>query len=252
MMFKHLIQTLVFTIVTLLASSVFSQPRIGVELSGGAGIGFNPYIDNVVIMDSDVPVLVDEFPGPGLHFQLSFLFGELELFGGLNFFNRNVVIQHHRATTTISPRSRLRPDGTVDDSGVQYVEVEETEVTSNLNKGDLLFVRLGAGYRFYLLNDAFRFYIPAAGGLAFLTILEPSQPLKTGVFLETGLGVSVDIAEPISVFFDARVTGAMTSSYAPISDAARTSFLNDESTAATLFSSFLSSSFLIGFQIAIR
>lgn len=230
----------------------FSQPRIGVEISGGAGLGFNPYVDNVVLLDSDVPVLVDELPGPGLHFQLSFLFGELELFGGVNFFNRSTVLQHHRATGTISPRNRLRPDGTIDDSGVDYVKVEETTVTSNSNKGDLLFVRLGGGYRFYLLNDTFRFYIPVAGGLAFLTILEASQPLKTGLFLETGLGTSIDIAEPISVFFDARLTGTATSSYAPISDAARTSFLNDESTESTLFSSFLSTSFLIGFQIAIR
>ena len=251
-MFKNWIGILIFLAATALASSGFSQPRIGVEISGGAGVGFNPYVDNVVILDSDVPVLVDELPGPGIHFRLSFLFGELELFGGVNLFNRTSVIQHHRATSTISPRNRLRPDGTIDDSGVEYLRVDDTTVNSNSNKGDLLFVRLGGGYRFYLLNDEFRFYIPAAGGLAFLTILEPAKPLKTGVFLETGFGLSFDIAEPISVFFDGRITGTATPSYAPISDAARTSFLNDESTESTLFSSFLSSSFLIGFQIAIR
>jgi len=249
---KRILPNSLFACVFLFSASAFSQPRIAVEVSGGAGLGFNPYVDNVVILDSDVPVLVDELPGPGLHFQLSFLFSELELSGGIQLFNRNVLIQHHRGTSTISPRDRQRPDGSIDDSGVDYVAVEETRIETSAKNGDLLMGKIGAGYRFYLLDDTFRFYIPVSTGLVFLTILEPTQPLKTGLFLDAGVGSSVEVADPISIFIDARINGAITPSYAPLSDAARTSFLNDESTEGTLFSSFLSATFLIGFQVTIR
>lgn len=250
---RRIIEISFFFGILLSQGLLFAQPRIGIELAGGGGIGLNSYIDNVVILDANTPILVDELPGTGLRIRLSLLFRNIEILAALQLYNRNFVVQHHRAQETISLKNRLRTDGSVDDSGVKYTEITRKTVESRSNNsGDLFVGNFAAGYRFYLLKQSFNIYVPVALGLSFVTILEPAQPLKTGAFVEGGIGTSFAIGPAIALFGEGRFQAIATPSYARISDAARTSFRENESSESTLFSSFLSTAFLLGIQITIR
>ena len=228
-------------------------PRLGLELTLGQNAGIDPSLDNVVILDDDVPLLVDELPGSGVDIGIAVLFTRLEISVGLHFYDRDRVIQHHRGTSTISARNRLRPDGSVDDSGVEYETVERRVVQSpSRNNGELLFGQLSGGYRLYLVERDFSLYIPFVGGLGFATVLEPTKPVSFGLQAETGVGGAYTIADPLGLVFEARLGGLLTPVYGSVADAARTSFVNQESTEATIVSSFLQFSVSVGVQIAIR
>ena len=233
--------------------AVFAQTNFGLELGIGPNFGLTPYIDNVVILDDDIPLLVDEQPGGGVNFALRFLFDDLEIGAKIHLYDRTTVITHHRGTDPIPP-NRVRPDGSVDDAGVIYEPVERRSSTvPSRGRGDLMMVGMSGGWRWYFLNRAgVSMYIPVVGTVVGVTVLEANNPWVIGLSAGSGLGVSYQLGEPVAIFASAQVDGVVTPGYRSLSDSARTGFTAGESTEEALFASFFQSNVLVGIRVVLR
>jgi hypothetical protein len=248
---------LVFTILTaaiLVTASpdVRAQPRFGVEAAAGQNVGFTSYVDNVVVVQGNRPLLVDEITGTGAAFDLRFVLNEWEIGAGVHLFDRDTIRIHHRGLEEL-PENRIRPDGSVDDSGIDYAEIEPIRSPSPATQpGSLLVIDVGAGYRWYVIDTSFGLYFPVYGGLVATHILEPNQPTILGVSAATGFGLSYDVAPPIGVFVSGRVHGVLTPAYRPLADAARTSTTAGETTEEAVFSAMAHGVAIVGLQFTVR
>lgn len=237
---------------TLLAANAVAQPRFGLEVSAGQNIGLTSYVDNVVVLQDDLPLLADELVGSGVGLSLDFLFSKWAVGAEVRLFDRETIRLHHRGTQTL-PAGRVRADGSVDDSGVDYVAFGPVRGPSpRTQPGDLLLIDIGASYRFYVLDSAFMLWFPVGGSLVATKILETSQPTIFGVGASTGVGFGYVIAPPIGVFISGLAHGILTPAYRPLSDAARGSYTSGESTEEAVFSSMAYASVMVGLQFTIR
>ena len=247
----HILAAVVF--LALAWSSVASaQPRFGVEVSGGQNLGLTSYVDNVVVLQGDLPLLADELVGNGFALSLDFLFSKWAVGAEVRLFDRETIRLHHRGTETL-PAGRVRSDGSVDDSGIEYVAFGPVRSPSpRTQPGGLLLIDIGASYRFYLIDGTFSLWLPVGGSLLATKILETGQPTIFGLGTHTGVGLGYIIAPPVGVILNGTVHGVLTPAYRPLADAARGSFVAEETTEEAVFSSMAYASVLVGLQFTIR
>lgn len=241
-----------FCIIVFWSALAIAQPRFGVEVSAGQNLGLTSYVDNVVVLQDDLPLLADELVGSGVGFNLDFLFSKWAVGAEVRLFDRETIRLHHRGTTSL-PAGRVRPDGSVDDSGIDYVEFGPVRSPSPATQpGDLLLIDIGANYRLYVLDSAFMLWFPVGASVLATKILETSQPTIFGVGGSTGVGFGYVIAPPIGVFVSGLAHGILTPAYRPLGDAARGSYVSGESTEEAVFSSMAYASIMVGLQFTIR
>lgn len=248
----RIITTIVFGALLLAAAPAASQPRFGVEAAAGQNIGLTSYVDNVVVVQGNRPLLVDEIAGTGAAFDLRFVLNQWEIGGAVHFFDRDTIRIHHRGLEEL-PENRIRPDGSVDDAGIDYSAIEPIRSPSPATQpGSLLIVDIGAGYRWYVVDTAFGLYFPVYGGLVATHVLDPNQPTILGVSAATGFGLSYDVAPPIGVFVSGRIHGVLTPAYRPLADASRTSSTAGETTEEAVFSAMAHATAVVGLQFTVR
>lgn len=229
-----------------------AQTRFGVEVAAGRNIGFVPYIDNVVVLQGNRTALADEALGSGSAGVVRFLFEELEAGLGVRLFDRDTLIIHHLGDTEL-PEHRQRADGSIDDAGVVYSEVDRVRIASPASRpGDLFMFDLGAGWRYYVLSGAFSLYVPLAGAVVGMKVLEANRPLILGVDASTGVGLELSVAKPVRLFLAARAHGLITPTYHPMADAARTSHATQEGTEDAVLGATAFGTVLLGLQLVIR
>lgn len=245
------------TLITLFAIVIISrpaggQPRFGVEVAAGQNVGVTSYVDNVVVLQGDLPLLADELPGTGAAFTLDFIFSNWSVGAEARLFDRDTIRLHHRGLETLPP-NRVRPDGSVDDSGVEYVELAPVRSPSPVTQpGDLLLIDVGAAYRFYVVDGRFALWFPLGASVLAAKVLEPALPTVLGLGAEVGVGAAYEVASPIGIYTQAQLRGVLTPAYRPLADASRGSFVAGESTEEAVFSSMGYGSFVVGLQITIR
>lgn len=229
-----------------------AESRVGLELSAGQNVGITSYVDNIVVLQGDLPLLADDVPGAGLALHVNFLFNAWAVGLRLRFFDRNMVRLHHRGTSALPP-GRVRSDGSVDDAGVVYepIDVQRSPNPSS-QPGNLMLLELGASRRFFLVDDAFSLWLPVGGGVVAAKILETAQPMIVGLSAATGVGMSYAIAPPIGIVLQGDLAGILTPAYRPLSDASRGSYVVGEATEEALFSSMAFVAVTLGLQITIR
>ncbi len=249
-----------------------AQPEFGLEIEGGRTVGLTPYLRNVVHARSELtgdpfpqtdafqPYLADEPAGWGWALAARFVTNAFH--GGLSFRWLDVSTADFRYRGTRSdgnsatlPPTRIRPDGTVDDSGVKAYEslgVPRTIPLDEAERADLLIFEIGGGYRFYLYQEAFELFIPIHAGIVLTHLTRPRAPFRPGLTTYTGVGASFDFISLMSAIFTVRAHGTMTPTYWRRADAARRAALLDQTTESAVFSTQLSLSFNIGLRFTIR
>jgi hypothetical protein len=258
------------TLVSTAATPASAQDqRFALEIAGGRAIGISPYREDVVVLESDfdrngasIPYLVDEITGSGTLGRIHALFGSIEV--GLVFatYDRSRIVLRERGDREL-PDSRRRPDGSVDDTGVEYstLPASRTERVIDPTRSSLLTYAVTAGYRFYLTSGLLNLYVPLGGGLTHAYIADlhgldcPALfflPGCIGLVAEAGLGLHIDLGERIDLIADARLgaTGTFEPSYR--GDGATNAYETDGSTADALFTALLSGMVGVGIHVQIR
>ncbi len=233
---------------------VHAQPRFGLEAAVGQGGGATPYIDNAAYLDFDTPTLADEIPGTGASFSFHLVFDELEANLGLQLFDREQVEITHVSDESL-PENRVRPDGTIDDAGIEYRKLADSRrlTVPDRSRGALVLGTLGAAYRWYFFSsERFDFYAPFGGGLGFIHIDEEARPWVFGLFGFSGVAASFDVAPPVGIFVSARVNGLVTPSYLDFDDASRAAVIVGDSTEAAAFDTMIYGSVQFGLQFTVR
>lgn len=237
---------------SLYARASAAEPRFGLELSAGQNIGLTSYVDNVVVLQGDLPLLADDLPGSGLAAHLNFIFNAWAVGMRLRLFDRSTVRLHHRGTTPLPP-GRVRANGSVDDSGIRYEPIDvQRSPTPSAEPGNLMMLEVGASYRFYVLDDAFALWFPVGGSVAGVKILETSQPMIVGLGASTGVGIGYTIAPPVGIVLQGDIAGILTPAYRPLSDASRGSYAVGETTEEAVFSTMAYVVVTLGLQFTIR
>ncbi len=249
---RRLLTIFTFVLGFAFATSATAQPRFAVELAAGQNVGFVPYVDNVVVLQGGRPVLVDELPGNGATFDLRFVFSNWVVGGNVRLFDRDTIVIHHRGTEDLPP-NRVRPDGSIDDTGVEYEPVERVRSASPMARpGDLLAVDLGTGYRLYAIDGPFTLYFPFSLGVVGVKVLEVNQPTILGLLAAVGTAASYSVAPPFGVFLSAQVHGMVTPAYRTAADTARTSYTAGESTLEAVLGATAFGSVMLGIEFRVR
>lgn len=231
-----------------------AQPRFGIEASVGQGVGFTPYVDNAAYLEFETPTLANEIPGSGAVVAIQLVFESLEANLTLQFFDREQIEITHVSDDDLPP-GRVRPDGTIDDAGISYTELDESRTITvpDRSRGGLILGTLGAAYRWYVWGgELFDVYLPLGGGLGVINISEPTRPWVFGLFATGGVGASFDVAPPVGLFVNARVSGLLTPSYLDFDDASRAAVEVGDSTEAAAFDTMVYGNVLFGIQFTVR
>lgn len=244
--------SLVVLVVSSVAAQAWAQPRFAVEVSAGQNVGLTPYVDNVVLLQGERPVLVDELPGTGAAFDLHFLFSNWLVGGSVRFFDRETIRIHHRGTEDL-PDNRIRPDGSIDDAGVDYEPIEPIRSPTPIARpGDLLVVDFGTAYRFYALDGPFSVFFPVSAAFVGVKVLETNRPTILGLRGGLGAGASIAVAPPFALFVQGSAEGLITPAYRGMADTARTSHAAGEGTEKAVVSTMAYGSALIGIQFTVQ
>ena len=237
-----------------LPTAVHAQSRFGIEVAAGQAGGATSYVRNTTYLQDDTLFLANELAGTGLALNLAFVFTDLELSFNAMLFDRSRVQLHHQAESDGPiPTDRIRPNGTIDDSGYTYRSITPTSVTlPDRSRGSLLLTTATGGWRYFILQGDVDVWVPISAGLAITHISEPTRPWVFGVVGSVGLGVTFDVAKPIAIFAQTRFSGVLTPTYGLQSDASRTSASVGESTLSASVSTLLYSTFTLGVQVTIR
>jgi hypothetical protein len=253
-------------------STLRAQPSFGLEVEAGRSVGLTPYVRNVVHARSELagdpfpqrdsfhPYLADEPAGWGWAIGARLVTNAFH--GGLTFRWLDVSTAAFRyrgvgrdGGDVRLPPTRLRTDGTVDDSGVHDYEslgAPRTIPLDEAERANLLLFELGGGYRFYLYSGAFELFIPVHAGLVLTHLTRPRAPFRPGLTTYTGVGASFDFISLMSAVFTVRGHGTVTPTYWRRSDAARRAVLLGQSTESAVFSTQVSLSFNVGLRFTIR
>ncbi len=249
---KHLPSLLALTLFMLFTSNASAQPRFGIEASVGQSIGVTTYVDNAVYVQDNQPFIADENADSGISLALTFVFTRVEVGLDLRWFSRDSVTVNYAGTENL-PEGRIRPDGSVDDAGIQYEAVEPITLNVARGRGSLFVGSLFAGYRFYLYDgESVQFYVPAVGGLVMTHVQEDSLEYEFGLTANTGIGMSVDVSSPVAIFATTRLHGLVTPTYGRQTDASRAATKTGETTFSATMDSFIFASLTLGIQFAIR
>ncbi|MGM0558851.1 MAG: hypothetical protein ACQEVA_20860 [Myxococcota bacterium] len=247
------------------AGALAITPEFGVEVEAGRGTGLSPYMRNEVFTEVDrsstdgegrfllTPFLADRRSGSGAAFQLRLVGGRIAAGLSLRTYALEQWRIHHRGTDQIT-QERIRPDGTIDDSGVDYVELEAPldRPASESEQSTLFEIGLGANYRFVWPGQTVDFFVPVGGKLVLMHEAKRLGLYRLGLQATSGAGVAFDFVPNLSFLMVGRVHALTTTHYGRRSDAARRAVEVDESTESALFSTMLSASINLGLQFRIR
>lgn len=247
------------------SSALAITPEFGVELEAGRSTGFSPYMRNEVFTEVDrtatdddgrfllTPFLADRRTGSGVSFQLRLVAGRIAAGLSLRTYALEQWRIRHRGADQIT-QDRIRPDGTIDDSGVDYVELEAPidRPASDSEQSTLFEIGLGASYRYVWPGETVDFFVPIGGKFVLMHEAQRLGLYRLGVQASSGGGVAFDFIPNLSFMMVGRVHALATTHYGRRSDAARRAVEVDESTESALFSTMLSASINLGFQFRIR
>lgn len=256
--------TIVGVALTLLPTWAHAQQRFGIEIQAGQNIGLTSYKQNIIVVeDSTVtdingeqeyqPYLANEETNWGGHLVARLLINDFEVSLSGQWYTRDRLTIHHKGQQTL-PRNRRRPDGSFDDSGVDYIKLETPRVREapSRGRGNLFVATASGGYRWTFYDALFQMYVPVGLGVSLVSIQEDSQPLLLGGQLHAGLGASYKLSENLALSASARLHGLLSFHYGDVSDAARRAQQVNEGTEEALFSSMWSTSGMVGIVYIIR
>lgn len=240
-------------------------PQFGVEVEGSSGAGLTPYLRNEVRTEEDQtetddqdryrlrPFLVDEQTGVGNGASARLVASNITAGLSLQWFELPEERVHHRGDETISP-DRVRPDGTVDDSGVAYdpVDPPTEDPVAESARDTLLVFGLGGDYRFTWTGEMVDFFIPAGGGLVLTHVTRDASPFRLGAQLASGLGARLDLGAGLALVASGKLHALATPHYGRRSDAAYRSATIGESTESAYFSTLLYGTANLALQFQIR
>lgn len=264
-------QIALVALLTAVPSVASSQPSFALEVEGGRNAGLTPYLRNVVYTEDEVrgrdgessrtvrPYLANERSGWGTALAVRLVSDRLQ--GGLSmqWFDVSTARVHHRGRVPGQEDDRLRStrirtDGTVDDSGVEYEEMDNSPVipVGSGRSANLFVFGLEGGYRFPLYSGEFELYAPANGMFVVSYLGRKFAPLRPGLGVKTGVSAAFDFVSVMSVIIGGRAQWFATPTYWNRSDAARRAAELGEATESALFSSQLSASLRLGLRFTIR
>lgn len=252
--------------VTLAASTAHAAPpQFGVELEAGTAAGFTSYLRNEVLTEIDrtqtdeqgrfllEPSLVDVETGTGTAVGLRLVASNIAAGLSLRWFDLTANELHHVGRRSISP-DRVRPDGSVDDSGVGYRQIDPTldEPIRDEAQDQLFLIGLNGDYRFIWPGDGFDVFVPVGGGVVVTYVTREASPYRLGLEASSGIGTTLQVSDSIAFVLSGRVHGLVTSHYGRSADAARRAVSIGESTEAAFFSTLLYGSANLAIQFKIR
>lgn len=257
-------------IASTIATEAHAQQRVHAEITVGQSTGLTPYMRDVIdTQDSSefdpnpdpdfagTPLLqtylADESNGWGSHIRARLRLGDYLIAASAQFHPRSQLVRHHKATT-LESRSRLRPDGTFDDAGVEYTELEEKETVAagQRNRGVLFVSSLQGGYSLEYNIEPFTLSVPFTAGLCMVNISEPAMPYAFGLRATTGLDGQYKLADNFAVTANFGLSALATMEYQNRQDAARRASLTGQGTSNALFSSLVQSWLEVGVVFIIR
>lgn len=241
------------------------MPEFGVELEVGRTAGLSPYLRNEVFVEVDrastdeqgefllTPFLADRPTGNGFAAEVRLVADRVAAGVSLRTFPQDAWRIHHRGVQKLSQR-RLRSDSSVDDSGVDYVELDPPldRDASQTEASTLFEVGFGAEYRYVWTGPAVDLFIPMGGRLMLMHDSRRPGLNRIGLQAHGGAGVALRLLPTTSLMLIGRVHAGATGHYGRRPDAARRAVEVDESTEAALFSTLLSASINVGVQFRIR
>jgi len=258
-------------VAAVLPRAASAQPTFAVEVEGGRTVGLTPYLQNLVYTGAQIrgdnsassgrfqPFLADEKSSWGTDIAVRLVSDNLQAGLTAQWFDISSAEVHHRGRARNGSDGRLRatrirPDGTVDDSGVEYRQLDESiDLSLDPSRRASLFV-FGAevGYRFYLYSGEVDLFAPVVGSALVTYLNRDFAPVRPGLGVKSGISAAFDFVSVMSLVVGGRLEWFATANYWNRSDAARRASELDQSTESALFSSQLSASLSIGLQFAIR
>lgn len=248
-----------------------AQPRFGFEVEVGRNVGLTPYLANIVYSEAEVlgrgytggenfrPYLADERSGWGSGLGARIVTDGFKAGAKVRWYSVDTAVIHHRGDLDGRPddqlrASRVRPNGTVDDAGVDYRPLREplTLDLGPVNRSTLVVIGLGGGYRIPVLDKPFRLFVPVGGQLRVTFVTRRPAPLRPGLGLQSGIGAAFDVVESVGLVVKAGVDGLATPAYWNRTDQARRVDQLDGTTEGALFSTQLAATFDLAFQFEIR
>ena len=242
-----------------------APPEFGVEVEAGTTTSMTPYLRNEVITETDRtetdssgrfklrPSLADRQAGAGTALAARLVANRIEAGLSLRWFDLHQYEIHHRGQQSVS-QERVRPDGTVDDSGVDYERLRPAleDPIGEDRQAQLFVIGLGAGYRFMWPGEPFDIFVPVGGELVLTHVNEDAAPWRLGLEMNSGLGVSIGFLDNVALLLSGRLHALATTHYGRRSDAARRAVAVGESTEDAFFSTMLYGSANLAFQFTIR
>lgn len=268
---KPVVAAFVTTCVTALAAWLLpatanaEPPQFGIEVEAGTGIGLTSYLRNEVRTEVDrtrtdeqgrfllKPNLADRDTGQATSVAARLVASNIVAGLSLRWFDLPSDELHHEGNQLIS-QDRRRPDGSVDDSGVDYSRLEPPaeELIAEDDRNTLLVFGLDAEYRFIWPTEAVDIFVPVGGGLVLTHVNRDAAPYRLGLQATSGIGMSVEFLSGISLVLSGRAHALATTHYGRRNDSARRSANIDESTEAAYFSTLVYATGNLGLQFRIR
>ncbi|MFP4597185.1 MAG: hypothetical protein ACLFVJ_02975 [Persicimonas sp.] len=240
-------------------------PQFGIEVDAGTGIGLTSYLRNEVRTEVDRtrtdeqgrfllrPFLADRDTGQATSVAARLVASNIVAGLSLRWFDLPSDEIHHEGNQLIS-QNRRRPDGSVDDSGVDYRRIDppSEELITEDDRNTLLVFGLDAEYRFIWPTEAVDIFVPVGGGLVLTHVNRDAAPYRLGLQASSGIGVSVEFLSGISLVLSGRAHALATTHYGRRDDSARRSSNIGESTEAAYFSTLVYATGNLGLQFRIR
>ncbi|QDG54422.1 hypothetical protein FIV42_27860 [Persicimonas caeni] len=242
-----------------------APPQFGVEIEAGTAAGFTSYLRNEVVTEVDrtqtdeqgrfllEPSLVDVETGAGTSLGLRLIASNIAAGLSLRWFDLTANELHHVGRRSISP-DRVRPDGSVDDSGVDYRALDPSidQPIRDEQQDQLYVVGLNGDYRFIWPGDGFDVFVPVGGAAVVTFVTRDASPIRLGLEASSGLGMTITVSDTVALALSGRVHGLVTSHYGRSADAARRAVSIGETTEEAFFSTLLYGSANIAVQFRIR
>ncbi len=247
------------------ATACAAPPKFGVEVEAGTAAGLTSYLRNEVVTTVDRsqtddqgrfllrPSLADVTTGTGTSVALRLIASNIAAGLSVSWFDLTANEIHHRGDRSL-PITRVRPDGSVDDSGVGYQQIspalDQTIPTNSRNT--LLVFGLGGDYRFFWPGKAFDVFVPVGAQLVITHVTRTAGPYRLGLAASSGLGMTIQFLDGVALVVDARLHALATGHYGRRADAARRAVSVGESTEDAFFSTLAFASANVALQFTIR
>lgn len=247
------------------ARAAAEPPQFGVEVGGGTAAGLTSYLRNEVALEEDrtrtdeqgrpllQPFLADRQTGTGTSVAVRLIASNIAAGVSLTWFDLPQNNLHHAGASALS-RSRIRPDGSIDDSGIDYAELDpviEQPISEDMRR-TLFVMGLDAEYRFMWPGDNIDIFVPAGAGLVITHVNRDAGPYRLGLDISSGVGVTINLSESIGLVLEGKLHGLATSHYGRRADAARRAVEIDETTEEAFFSTLVYASGNAALQFTIR